>query len=475
MIDQLAKPKKHPIQIADEGERYRRGIGIQRTWADENLVVMGWIVAGLYLLSFISPPPAVAVERLGYLATGAIFLLFTALRRTVKIHFVVPAAFALMLQIWNFLTALYAHQHLARPITLGRAEFYIIESMVPFFTVATLCTIDERQRQNGINMLLAVLAVSCLFAWVQFSRFQPALRFAQVYTYKPIDYWDGKPGIRAVGLTNHPHTMCIEAILGFVLVGYQAIWRKLTNLEIFAVLYFCGAAVAAQGRTGLVCLAILWLIFFCVLVKNDPKLAGYFVGAIFLAGCAVLILASKRLGYLLQNQSTAKTEDSSLAFRELLWQAQMSPVFPKLAWTGIGPSEGILLGTGPEDKWVPIGTIMECAYRMFLVLNGIPGLILYCLTMITGTWISAICVFKKSFPPALRQAAAAGFAMGVIFLVSSNSSDMVDGYTAPQLAWFVCGLATPSVVILQEARLRRIQERYQRKVEKVKKTVRFAA
>lgn len=451
----------------------------------KHLMVLGYTTLAVYLVSFISPGTVLDYLRPAYLVASMIFLMTCGLRKDITLRITVPFVFAIALQAWSFFTSFYAMQRLGRPLALGRPDFYIVESIIPFFVACALTEIDRDARRVVFRCVLLTVGVSCLFAWLQFARIDWFVRFAQQYTYKPIDFWDGHPGLRAVGLTEHPNCLAFQALIGFAICASGALYRKLRFWDCVGLFFFSGALVMSQGRTFYIALLMLWVALLVVLIRRDPKLAITIVFiAIACCGTAVTV-AAKRLGYAFQSVSQTVTQpaglsptrytpltsssirfpefiipipewerrafgtvassgDVSLDVRLAIWRAQLEPIWPKLAMTGVGPSAGLLLGTGPEDHWVPIGHVMENGYLLMLAMYGIPGLVLFSCGLLMAIVSSGKVAADKRLEIYRRLAGYVACVGGVIIAISCASGNTVDGYMFIPLAWLIGGLAVKS-------------------------------
>jgi hypothetical protein len=451
----------------------------------KHLIVLGYLVIWVYLLSFIGPVATLDFFRPAYLVASAVFLITCAFRKDVTLRITTPVVFAIALQAWSFFTAFHATLRLGRPMNLGRADLYILESIVPFFVSCALVDIDRDARKTISRCVLVVVGFSTVFAWLQFARIPIFVQFAQVYTYKPIDYWDGHPGLRAVGLTTHPNCLAFQTLIGFALIATSALYRKLTLWDAAGLLFFSGGLVMSQGRTFYLVLVVFWILLFVLLIRRDTVMALRLLLACVLCALLAVTVAYKRLGYAFQGANAKITQpvglnpqhfavpppnfinlptfinaapdwqkhvlgsgphvgDTSLDARLSIWKAQMEPIWPKLALTGVGPSTGLLLGMKPEDKWVPMGHVMENGYILMLAMYGIPGLILFSCGLLFSLISTIKVASDKSLGIVRRCAGFVAAVCAIIIAVSCASGNTVDGYMFVPLAWLIGGLAVKS-------------------------------
>ncbi|RYG15041.1 hypothetical protein EON82_26730, partial [bacterium] len=324
---------------------------MRKSLQQRQLCGWGLFILGLYGLYFISPTSIQGIFRI-LTILFSVFFLGVALRRLpIGMRATPPIVGGLVLQIWSVFTQLYAERYLGRPLLLGKAESYIVEAMIPYFIAYVIAAVDPRTIGKVVNIFLTSFAVSCSVAWLQFLRIGPAVALANQYTYKAIDNWDGTSGLRAVGLTFHPNALAFQAVVGAGVMMSRIIDGHRRPWDIGGLLFFSGAVVTSQARLGYIVIAVMWVGFMVGLAQSDRRLAMRLAGAVAFALALALVVASKRLGYALQ--STSISQDSSYNYRqETIWK-QLDYIFPKLAMTGVGPDKGLLLGTGPVDKWVP--------------------------------------------------------------------------------------------------------------------------
>jgi hypothetical protein len=455
----------------------------QETISTKNLIALGYCVVALYFISFILPSTVVTFLRFGCLGGAAIFLLTCALRRDVKIPIVAPLVIMLLLQFWSIFTQIYASIYLGRPLSFARAETYMLESAVPFFVSCALIQVDKHARQTIPRLFVIPAALSVAFGLLQFCRIPFFLNFAQLYTYKPIDFWDGHPGIRAVGLTFHPSALAMQAAVAFVIIAAPARFRKLTLWETAGILFFSAGVLVTQDRTIYSAFLIFWAVLITWLARSDRRVLWALLVVSLTAIVSLAVLAPRKLGYLSQNQaqtvaqypalypqifimnqpsfitapkwlnepdwkdagsSAVQSGDQSLDFRGKIWKAQLEPIWPKLAMTGIGPSSGLLNGTGPEDKWVPFGHVMECGYLLVIAMYGLPGLFLFCLCLIQSVVSSLRVAWDKTVPQDRSTAGFIAAAAAIVIILACLTANTVDNYLKVPLAWFMGGLAVKS-------------------------------
>jgi hypothetical protein len=387
---------------------------------------LGYLTVGLYILTWILPTSFLQTLRMSYLGVGALFTLL-ALARIRQFPAVTFPAFALLvMQTWSIFTQFYALNYLGRGIGFGRAETFLTEALVPYFVAYAMVSLAPESRRVVFRMVLAAFALSCAVGLMQFLRLGPAMSLANLYTYKAIDNWDGTSGIRAVGLTFQPNQLAFQAIVGLAFFVAKTFVGKLSKLDVVAILFFTGGAVSTQARSAYIVLGLLWVVLMVRLWHIDRPLFGRMAMVIALGLMAVVAVGARRFGYLFQSSSVE--EDTSFRFRtEFVW-SQVDHIYPQLFFTGVGPSNGLMLNTGPEDKWVPMGRILESGYLLMLCMYGIPGLFLYA-TFLLGSIGSA--VRRMTLPtstPVVRRTLATFAAMIAFMVVNSYTFNTVDGY-----------------------------------------------
>ncbi|MEJ5170369.1 MAG: O-antigen ligase family protein, partial [Fimbriimonadales bacterium] len=355
----------------------------------------------------------------------------------------VPIAFPLVallaLQTWSIVTAIHATYALGRGLGLGRADFYLAEHAVPFFVTAALVMDRPRLRGRILWIFGIAFGLSCLVGWLQFFKVPPAMALAKYYTFKDIDYWDFTSGLRATGLAWHPGILAAQCGFGLGMVASRVFVEKIRARHVLALFFFSGGLVFSQARAAYLVLAIVWPVFLWFLMRSEPKLAGRLVafGVVFLTAAG--LFAQRRLGYALQSSSLQ--EDPSFTYRrDVIW-AQLDPIYPEHALTGIGPSAGLWLGTGPEDKYVPLGKVMESAYLAFLAMYGLPGLLMLIAAYAGSIGVAGAMVLNRRLPRERRAAGLIGLAAAGFIALQSYTGNTLDGYMVGPFAMIVCGLA----------------------------------
>lgn len=409
------------------------------TYSERNLMAFGMLIIWTYAISFILPNAITGNLRFAYLAMSALFLFVAFSRLRLPLRLTFPLAAALVLQCWSFFTSLYASQTLARPIELGRAELYMLESAIPYGISYVLISITPRARDAVIAAMVTTFGISCFVGWLQFFRVPPAMSLANVYTYKAIDNWDGTSGLRAVGLTFHPNSLAFQGVVGFAMIAGRVLDRIVRRSDLFWLFFFSGSVITTQARLGWIVLGIAWVLFVIALLKQNKPLATKLitVGVVIMA--IALTVAGRRFGY--ATQSTSLSDDASFSFREDVVWRQLDPIYPKFAVTGIGPSPGLLLGTGPEDKWVETGRVMESGYRVVLAMYGVPGLLMFAGSLVICSVSAGRIVPNQRESKGRRQAAAVALAAVLFILVNCYTANTVDGYMQLPFNFLAAGLA----------------------------------
>jgi hypothetical protein len=442
--------------------------------------MLGYAVIWIYYIGFILPQTILIPWRIAVLAAAGIYLMTCALRRDIKIPIVAPVVIALLLQLWSFYTQVYASTRLGRVLGFARPETYILESMVPFFVTACLIQSDKHARETIPRMFLIPAGLSVLVGALQFCRIPFFLNFAQLYTYKSIDFWDGHPGLRAVGLTFHPSALAIQSAIAFVIIAVAARHRRLNAWEMVGVLFFSMGVVITQDRTMYAPFFIFWVVLAYWLIRKDIRCLYILISISIACLASIAIYAPRKFGYLTQGgiatplqppaeypqhyfmmrptyepdpkwqkdsewKDTAETavqsQDISLNYRLQIWKAQMQPIWPDHAMTGIGPSSGLLNGTGPEDKWVPVGHVMECGFLLILAMYGLPGLFIFCGGLIVSVISPLFVAYDRAMPRARANAGFIASASVMMIIAGCATANTVDNYMKVPLAWMMGGLA----------------------------------
>jgi hypothetical protein len=417
--------------IADEAQR--RAVvckPVHQQW--------GYATIWLYALSWIAPDFLLQFLRTSYLVSSALWCLIIYLRLQLRPKMCFPVACALILQLWSIGVAVWVSFHLGRQIGIGRADFYLMEHLVPFFVASGLLQIDPKARQKLMKIMLIVLGISCAVAWAQFFKVPYASKLANYYTYKDIDFWDGTVGLRAVGLTFHPGVLAAEGLMALAIVGSRVIVAMPRRNDFLLMLFFSGAVVFSQARAMYAVLFAIWIFFCFGIIRRDQKWGLMVIATgIVLVGLG-MFFGQNRLGYALQSSNL--DEDPSYQFRAQNVWIQLDPIYDRFPVTGIGPSPGLLLGTGKEDKWVVVGRVMESGYRLMLAMYGIPGLMLFLFALVGS---AAICLrqsFNTKISADRRRWMVSGFAMSASILIAAYTGNTVDGYTVLPYAFLVAGM-----------------------------------
>lgn len=423
---------------------HARGLGAMRGL----LVGWGLVTIAFSLLTFILPRDFEGIGRLAALGSGIPWCLFALSMSRNALRLCGPIVGVFVLQMWSVFTTVHAWIALGRPATVQRPETYLLEAVIPFFLASALVYIEPRARNWVLGIVVGAFSLSCLVGLLQFARFGPALSLSHLYTYKSIDYWDGTPGVRAVGLTWHPRALafqalvCLAIFMGRVLAspGVVAPRREASRgLEVVLLFAYSAAVLATQARMSYFVLAACWAVFLVLLMRRNPKLTGALVLVGVVALGAAVAVAPKRFGYALQSQSTGK--DASYQYRVDNAWSQLDPILDQHALTGIGPDQVMMFGTEPlvVDRWGG-RALMESGYRLFLAMYGIPGLALAC-GILLWALAGAVQTLRLSATGADRRVAAFA-ALAALLYIAFNlySSNLVDEVMPVPFAFLLGGL-----------------------------------
>lgn len=406
---------------------------------EKSIINWGIFIFALYAISWILPSSLVGFLRPLYLLNSLIFAPIAFSKAKIPIRWSFPIIFVMALQLWSFFTQAHAIAALGRIGALGRPELYLMEALVPCFVAYALVAVDPRARNPLMLMVLWAFGLSCFIAYAQFMRLGFAMRIAEAYTYKSIDNWDGAAGLRAVGLTPQPNQLAFQCIIGFGLLASRLFISKLKTTDLIGMFFFSGGVVSSQARAAYIVLFVMWIAFMIGLFRTDKKLARRIVAI----GCACLVIvagfAAKRFTYL--SHSVSDQKDASVSFRENLTWSQLDTIYPRLAMTGIGPDAGLMLGTGPEDKWVEDGRIMESGYRLMIAMYGLPGLAIFVIGLVGSAASAARLLIDRYQTPERRQFAGIGLTATVFMMINCNFFNTIDGYMILPFSLMIAGLS----------------------------------
>ncbi len=439
-----------------EARRRRRGrewlASLPSVQSDRYLVLLGMLYVLVYDIFWIMPASIGGWLALVGQIVALAFIVPAIVKRPSGFPVSFPVVMLLVLQLWSFFCAVTAERYLGRSVRFGRADSFLILALVPAFVAWRASIVHPPFRRFGMNSLIAVLACSAIVSLGQFLRLPPAMALSRMYTYKSIDNWDGHPGIRAVGLSMQPNHLAFQMVVGVALVCSAVIYRSLTRGEIALAGLFAGAAVFSQSRAGLIPLAVVGVAILFFVVRHDPKQGARVMGGLILALLVAVTIGARRFEYMMMTNSG---NDFSAQIREDQTWAQLKPILPKLPFTGIGPSSGLLLGTGPEDKWVPFGRVVESGYLVFQAMYGLPGLLLQ-IVAIAGSIVAAVLAMSRTRDETQGQLLAVGAVCALCLMVNAYYFNTFDSYLHLPLSCLVAGLAAyaPTVPYAPEGRRR---------------------
>lgn len=419
------------------------------------LVGWGLVTVAFHLLTFILPRDFEGIGRIATLGSGIPWCLFAFSMSRSALRLCAPIVGVFVLQMWSVFTTVHAWIVLGRPSTVQRPEMYLLEAVIPFFLASALVYIEPQARKWVLGMVVAAFSLSCLVGLLQFARFGPAISLSHLYTYKSIDFWDGTPGVRAVGLTWHPRALAFQALVCLAVFMGRLLEGQARKGEVALLFAYSAAVLATQARMAYFVFAACWLVFLVLLFRRNPKLAGGLVLAGMIALAAAVAVAPKRFGYALQSQSTGK--DASYQYRVDNAWSQLDPILEQHALTGIGPDQVMMFGTEPlvVDRWGG-RALMESGYRLFLAMYGIPGLVLVVAVLLLA-FGSVFQVMRRPAPGWDRRMAAM-VVLAALLYVAFNfySSNLVDEVMPLPFTFLLGGLLMRDAADERVARARSI-------------------
>lgn len=389
------------------------------------LLRWGMGTVGLYLLTYLLPEVWNAWFRMAYLVSGVTWCLFAYTMTRHSLRLCLPIVLLLILQLWSFVTMVNSWVALGRPPSFGRAELWILEILMPFFITSCLVYIEPSARNWILKAFFVGFSVSCAVGLLQFFRVPGFYELGQnFYAQKDMDFWDGKPGLRAVGLTRHPYLLCFQALTCFAMVAAPLVYRKARKWDIPLLFFFSAVVICSQARSLYLVLAILWPIVGILMIRRDAvgTLKAACIGvSILIAG---FMLAPSRLGYALSDIA----EGSSYSFRvESRW-TQSDQIFKDQPVMGIGPSNILFLGDGIPDRYTENMNLMESGYRVFLAMYGLPGMLLLIFGLVATIAVCASIAANKAESDERRAMGFLGLALTISIAVNSYSANTFDQY-----------------------------------------------
>ncbi len=414
------------------------------------LVSWGLLTVFVYLVSFIaSSALGLGKFRMFYLGSGLVWCLFAYGMTKFSLRLCFPIVIAFLMQLWVFVSTLHSWYVLHRREYLGRPELFILELLIPFFLTAALVYIAPGSRRYILNGFLIVFGLSACVAFFQFLKIPPFLKIADFYTYKSIDNWDGTVGLRAVGLTAYPIALAFQSLIGLAIVGARAVTRAPNRFELMLMFFFSATTIASQARVTYAALFLIWGIFLIFLFKHRPgwALATVFLGVAFLG--AGVYFAPNRLGYALQSFSLK--DDSSFSHRANVIWARADHLLKEHPHFGIGPDARYFLGSKyvATDEYNEGGVIMESAYRVILLMFGLPGL-MFLLLAYGGAVVTSVAVLANARESDERRQMGFVCLSGVMILtVMGYSVNVYDSYVFGPTVFLLAGLAMKTRLEIQ--------------------------
>jgi hypothetical protein len=415
-----------------------------------SLEKLGLSVVLVYCIYWITPGQYAGSLRVAYIALGGLFLYVCAVKRAFPTKVSPAIVFLFLIYLWGVFCSVYAEIYLGRNEGLGRVYWYGIEHSIPFFVASCLVALNPDMRRIVIGMIFITFSLSCFFGLLQFMRIPPVIALSRLYTYKSIDNWDSGGGIRAIGLTWHPRILAIQGIFCLAVSLSHFLNRESKTKYLVFMVVFSTCIVASQARQYIPALGLIWIYILYRLNRSNPKVAAVMMISLACVAMVGVMFAGRRLSYMFQSSSLS--EDASYNYRADNNWIQSKAIYEQLPLTGIGPDRLMFMGPNSDfhDKWTQ-GRLMESAYRLFLAMYGLPGLILLILFLCSLIYQASVNLAKSRDPDSNTVGMVLLF-VGISIAISCYASNVFDEYQSIPVLMMLSGL------ILNRSRVTRLNQ-----------------
>lgn len=413
-----------------------------RVWRDflaqfDALQKLGLFSVFLYCVYWSLPGSVTSQLRVGYLTLNALYLFISALRGKLPLRLSPSVFLLLLIYFWGVFCSFYANLTLGREIEMGRVYWYAVEHAVPFFVASSLVSQNSLMRRHILGLLFITFSISCVVGILQFMRIPPFIALSRLYTYKAIDNWDSVGGLRAIGLTWHPRIFSIQAIFCLAIAVDRFVKSQGKSKYLVLMVMFSTCVIASQARQFIPALALLWIYVFIKLYRYNIRSAALMLIILFACAVVGILFAGKRLAY--SFQSTTLSSDASYNYRAEHNWIQADNIVKQFPLTGIGPDKVMFLGPNSDfhDKWTD-GKLMESAYRVFVAMYGLPGLVLLLVFFAALVWQASVSLRSKDDD--VTSASIALLFTAISISVSCYASNVFDEYQSIPLLMLISGL-----------------------------------
>jgi hypothetical protein len=379
-----------------------------------------------------------------FLISAVPWLIIGFTQKRIRIKAPITFLLAAALQLWLFVCAADADLTIGRSVKhFTDADTFLLFPMVAFLQVVGLCSMDRSQSRLIRSFFIAFVVLSALFALGQLAHIHRFIDLSRHYNQnKPIDNWDGKGGVRTIGLANWPNHMAIYAATAAGMASAPLLRRALRYWEHIIVLLLLLVGVTSQSRTALPAVTLSAFAYVLLCIRRHPNRIAVIIGSSFVAVATMVVVLAKKLAYLLASSKL----DTSIQYRINYAWKQVFIILKQRPLTGLGAEpnlNGSFLQGGTYDRFV-FNMNVDNGYLVTFGFGGYPGGMLFCTIILLATLSSLIVACSRNLSDAQREAGFVSFICWVAIVFSLIANTVFMYTTATGIVAMVSGLLAAS-------------------------------
>lgn len=418
----------------------------QRALSERAMTAWGLLNIGIIFISMFlaSPVGAMIGIHVGNLNKYFMFsiagwIMVALLRNLAPLR--LPGALILMIlvQIWFTVSSVVSQIQLSRSLEFSAPDYSLMSFLLCFIQGSMLVYFAPQIRVLLKRLIVGVCLLSAFVAILQFMNFGPAIAYASlIIPSQDITNWAGQGGIRAVGIFSGLVFQTSYSLIAIGLIASSLCSRKLTVLEIGAIVLLTGTMFMAQMRSLLPMIAVVLipLIVFFVRKHRISSMPYVVLGTIALA--VLIWKGGDRFDYMFSG------DRSTFNWRtDVLWPQAWS-IFAERPWFGVGVEPAFAgFTTLVTGRWSS-GYIMDNGYLVALAFGGLPALTLLILSLLAGLYSSIKLLRRRNVSSIEQGFAIVSVTVVLMFGFGMFFHNMFMNMSMSLLYFILIGLALPS-------------------------------
>jgi O-antigen ligase len=431
---------RSPRERMAEALRRSHAVPIEKAlvgWGLTNIVI---IIVQMFL-SPIGYNIGVNVGNLNkyFMFSLALWIAVSLVRNAAPLRIPGAMLFLIAVQIWFTVSTIVSQVQIGKSAEFSAPDYSLMALLLCFLQASMLSYMYPHVRVLMKRFMVGMCVVSAFAAMSQFLGFQPAIAFSSLMVgVESIENWAGQGGIRALGIMPGIGLQITYGLIAVILIACALFERKLTKLEIAAIVLLVGVMLMAQIRNGLVLMALILIPLMVVFAKRHKREAIPYLGLAFGVLALLIFAGGERFSYMFSGDT------STFDFRrEVLWPQAWS-IYEQRPWFGIGVEPDFAgFNTFIRSRWSD-GRLMDNGYLVTLAYGGLPALTFLILAVLAGLRGATMLILRKDSSPLERGYAVCALAVALNIGYGMFFGNYITNISLGMLYFIIAGMAMPS-------------------------------